>query len=198
MLKCLDAKVKAFSKNEIIIMTEDNISHIGIILSGKAQVERVDFIGNKNIVTMLTEGDLFAEALVCAGIKKSPVTVETVTGCEVMFIDYNRIITTCSVSCQFHLKLIENMIKVIAEKNIMLNQKLELVSKRTTRDKLLAYLFFQAQNQKSDKFEIPFTRNELADFLCVDRSAMSRELSRLRDDGVIKFHKNTFEISVKH
>jgi len=112
----------------------------------------------------------------------------------VLFIDYKKIVHTCSSACSFHNMLIENMIKVIAEKNLMLNQKLEYVSKGTTKDKLMMYLNVQAKKNNSKKFSIPFSRNELADFLCVDRSAMSRELCRLRDEGLINFNKNSFEI----
>jgi len=194
MLKCLNAIVRTYSKNRILLLMGDDISSVGIILSGSVLVVKEDEMGNKNILTEVRTGELFGETVVCAGITKSPVTVETLTGCEVMFIDYKRILRTCSSSCVFHTKLIENMIKVVAEKNIMLTQKVEYLSKSTTREKLILYLSNQSRQNNSKHFIIPFSRNELSDFLCVDRSAMSREISRLRDEGLINFNKNKFEI----
>lgn len=198
VLKCLNAKIKKFDKESVIIFQGDRIEHIGIILSGSIQISKNDFMGNKNILAELSESDIFGETLVSAQIKKSPVTVEAVTGCEIMFIDYNRIITTCSSACAFHAKIIGNMIKVLAEKNLMLNNKIEILSKRSIREKLMQYLIFQAERKRSREFDIPFSKNELADFICVDRSAMSRELSKMYDEELIRYDKNHFEILVEH
>lgn len=198
VLKCLNAKIKNFDKESIIIFQGDRIEQIGIILSGSIQISKNDFMGNKNILTELSTSDIFGETLVSAQIKKSPVTVEAVTGCEIMFIDYNRIITTCSSACVFHTKLIENMVKVLAEKNLMLNNKLEILSKRSIREKLMQYFIFQAEIKKSREFDIPFSKNALADFICVDRSAMSRELSKMCNEKLIQYEKNHFEILIEH
>lgn len=194
MLNCLNAKLSVYEKDNIIFLTGDNISQVGIILSGNVQVIKEDFLGNRTILTELSVGDIFGETFACAGIIKSPVTVLAVTGCEVLFIDYKKIITTCSSICIFHTRLIENMLKLLANKNLMLNQKIEFISKRTTREKLMFYFTVQMEKSKSNSFTIPFTRHELADFLCVDRSSMSRELCRMRDEGMLKFKGNQFEI----
>ncbi len=198
VLKCLNAKIKKFDKESIIIFQGDRIEQIGIILSGRIRISKNDFMGNKNILAELSQSDIFGETLVSAQIKKSPVTVEAVTGCEIMLIDYNRIITTCSSACVFHTKLIENMVKVLAEKNLMLNNKLEILSKRSIREKLMQYFIFQAEMKKSREFDIPFSKNALADFICVDRSAMSRELSKMCDEKLISYDKSHFEILVEH
>lgn len=198
MLKCLNAKVKKYDKESTIIFQGDNFEQIGIIISGRIRIVKNDFMGNRNIIAELSESDIFGETIVTAQINKSPVTVESVTGCEIMFIDYNKIITTCSSSCIFHTKLIENMIKVLAEKNFMLNNKLEILSKRSIREKLMQYFIFQAEVKKSRKFDIPFSKNALADFICVDRSAMSRELSKMCNEKIIHYEKNHFEILVEH
>lgn len=198
MLICLNAKVKQYNKDSMIIIQGDKISEIGIILAGKVQIIKNDFLGNKNIITELSESDIFGETIVSAKIEKSPVTVETVTGCEIMFIDYRKIITTCSSSCVFHTMLIENMIKVLAEKNIMLNQKIDILSKRNIREKLMQYFSFQAEMKNSAEFDIPFSKSELADFLCVDRSAMSRELSKMCNDKLISYSKKHFKLLVEH
>lgn len=194
MMNCLGAVTRTYKKDAIIFMTGDPITEVGIILKGTVQVIKEDLLGNRTIVAHLTEGDLFAETLACAGAVNSPVTTITMTNCEILFIGFRRIITTCSAACEFHTKLIENMLNLIAQKNILLNYKLGLLSQRTTGEKLKTYFLNEMEKASSCKFLIPFSRNELADFLCVDRSALSRELSKLRNQGKIDFNKNEFEI----
>ena len=147
---------------------------------------------NKNIVAFIEKGQLFGEAFACADLKILPVSVFSAEDSEIMLIDYRKIITTCSNTCSFHSKLIYNMLRIVANKNIILSQKIEFISKRTTKEKLLAYLSSEAKKAGSNSFSIPFSRQELADFLSVDRSAMSAELCKLRDSGVIEFNKNKF------
>jgi CRP-like cAMP-binding protein len=163
-----------------------------MVLSGSARVIKEDENGNVMILTELAASELFGEAFACAGIEQSPVTVLAAEDSEILCIDYKKITSSCSSACGFHSKLIENMLKIIAEKNLLLNQKIEILSKRTTREKLLA--FFDAQRGAAKKFSIPYNREELAHYLCVDRSAMSGELCKMRDEGLLKFHKNKFEI----
>lgn len=194
MMNCLGATERRYKKDTMIFMAGDPISEVGIILKGTVQVIKEDMLGNRSIVAHLTEGELFAETLACAGVLNSPVTTIAMTNCEILFIGFRRIITSCTSSCEFHSKLIENMLNIIAQKNIVLNYKLNLLSQRTIGEKLRTYFLSEMEKTGSDKFIIPFSRNELADFLCVDRSALSRELSKLRDQGKIKFNKNEFEI----
>lgn len=194
MLKCLDANIKQFDKEDIIIMTGSEINSVGIVLSGNVKIIEENIFGNQSIIAEIGEGHIFAETFACAGIEKSPVTVIASSACKIMFISFQRIIKSCSSACTFHTRLIRNMLHMIASKNLMLKDKIELLSQRTTRDKLLNYLNSMVKRQKTTKIVIPFNRNELADFLSVDRSAMSRELCKLRDEGVIEFNKNEFEI----
>jgi CRP-like cAMP-binding protein len=193
LLKCLESKIKTYEKDQIIMMEED-IPKMGVILSGSAQIIKEDFNGNKTIIDKIGKSGLFGETVVCAEIDKSPVTVIAEDECRVIFINYKRIITPCESSCSFHKKLIENMLKIIAGKNIMLNRRIQLISARSTREKLLSFLLSEKEKAGKSSFEISFDRNELADFLCVERSAMSRELGKLRDENIIKFNKNKFEI----
>jgi CRP-like cAMP-binding protein len=193
LLKCLESKIKTYEKDQIIMMEED-IPKMGVILSGSAQIIKEDFNGNKTIIDKIEKSGLFGETVVCAEIDKSPVTVIAEDECRVIFINYKRIITPCESSCSFHKKLIENMLKIIAGKNIMLNRRIQLISARSTREKLLSFLLSEKEKAGKSSFEISFDRNELADFLCVERSAMSRELGKLRDENIIKFNKNKFEI----
>ncbi|MDP4120426.1 MAG: Crp/Fnr family transcriptional regulator [Bacillota bacterium] len=194
ILSCLSAVTVNFDKKQAVLIEGDNTDKVGIVLSGQIQIIKEDFYGNRNIVAVFDEGKLFAETFVCAEIKTLPVSVFTTTESVIMFINFSKLINTCEKPCVFHNKLIYNMLRIIAKKNIILNQKIEFTSKRTTREKLLAYLSAEAKKAKSSSFIIPLNRQELADYLSVERSAMSAELCRLRDDGVLNFNKNNFEL----
>ena len=175
-------------------MEGDPVEAVGIVLSGKVRIIKEDFNGNVSIIGELLEGDIFGEAMICAGIKHSMVTVQAAQLCEIMFLDYRKIISLCSFACEYHKELIRNMIVLIANKNIMLTQKMEIIVKRTIREKLLSYFEFQSKAAKSRKFSISFNRTELADFIGTDRSSMTRELNNMQRDGLIRFSKNNFEL----
>jgi len=195
LLDCLGAKTQHYNKNEIIILSDSKVTSVGIILSGSAQIVKEDIMGNRTIMSELSEGEMFGEAFACANVGKIPVTVLTTTGCNVLFIQINRIVTTCSSACSFHTTLIKNMLQVLAQKNILLNNRMDILSQRTTREKILTYLSMQMKKHGKNKFRIPFSRDELADFLCVNRSALSRELSNMRDEKLLTYNKNEFEIN---
>lgn len=192
LLKCLSAKTRNYKKDEIILLAGNNVNFVGLILSGSVKIIKEDAHGNATILTKLLALELFGETFACAGVNHSPVTVQTAEDSEILFIDYKRSITSCTTACPFHTKLIENMLKLISKKNLLLNQKNEILSKRTTREKLL--LFFDNQRGRAKKFTIPYNREELASHLCVDRSAMSRELCKMRDEGLIDFNKSKFAV----
>lgn len=192
MLDCLQAKKCRYAKESIILLAGQPVSGIGVVLEGIVQVIREDANGNTSILAELEPGALFAEALACTKTKESPVTVRSVTDSAVLLLDYRRMLSSCPSSCAFHTTLIENMLYVLANKNRVLNQKIGYLSKRTTREKLIAYLSDQADLHRSRQFTIPFNRQELADYLCVDRSAMSAALCRLREEGVLDFHRSSF------
>lgn len=192
MLTCLGAKTETFDKKYTIFAEGNPARYIGILLSGSAQVVRVDYYGNRSILTGLEPGEVFAEAFACAEVPSIPVTVIANEPSEVMLIDCAHILHTCSNHCGFHQQLIFNLMKDLATKTLIFHQKLEITSKRTTRDRLLTYLFMQAQKAGSSSFEIPFDRQELADYLEVDRSGLSAEISRLRKEGVLESDKKHF------
>jgi len=139
----------------------------------------------------VTPGEIFAEALCCADVLKSPVTVIADTDSIVMFLSFSRILHICPNSCFFHTKLIENMLRLIADKNLQIQSRMEIVGLKSVRAKVTRYLesFKPKQGQG---FAIPFNREELADFLCVERSALSHELARMKKDGLIEYRKNEF------
>ena len=192
MLNCLTAKTVYYKKGDVILMSGDNVDFVGIVIQGDVKIVREDYNGNITILTKIPAPETFGEVFACAEIFHSPVTAQAATDSEIMLIDYKHIITSCTSACTFHAMLIKNMLKLIAKKNIALNEKNEILSKRTTKEKLLC--FFDQQRGAANNFTIPFNREEMAQYLCVDRSAMSNELSKMRDEGLIKFDKNKFEI----
>lgn len=194
MLRCLNAKTYGYQKGEIILLEGQPVSSVGAVLSGQVQVIKEDFAGNRNILAEIGPGGLFAESYACVRSGSLPVTVVSTTESEILWLDYTRVVTTCPSACRFHTQLVENMLTILASKNILLSQKIEHVSKRTTREKLLAYFSDQAAMHGSGEFDIPFSRQELADYLCVDRSAMSNELGRMRKDGILQFRFNHFRL----
>jgi len=194
LLKCLGCSFKDFQKNETLYLAGDFVREIGIVVSGKIHIVKDDAWGNSNIISEVLDGEMFAEAVVCGGGGALPVTVLAAAETRVCFLDFQRIVTTCSSACVFHALLIRNMIGIFARKNIQLTEKMEHITKRTTREKLLSYLSEQSRRQRSRSFQIPFDRQGLADYLSVERSALSAEMSKLKADGVIQYKKNRFEI----
>ncbi|MDR2507915.1 MAG: Crp/Fnr family transcriptional regulator [Candidatus Accumulibacter sp.] len=194
LLSCLSGRRRNYSKGETLLAEGGRLSAVGIVLSGSVHIVKEDFFGNCNIIAEISEGALFGEAIVCAEAERSPVNVIAAENSAILFIDYGRIVTTCPSACKFHSQLIKNMLRVLGQKNMSLVDKLEHITKRTIREKALSYLSGQAKQRGRKKIEIPFDRQQLADFLSVERSALSAELSRLRDEGIIKFQKNKFEL----
>ena len=192
VINCLYAKTAGYKKNDVILLSGEAVNSVGLVLSGSVQIIKEDIDGRITILTELGVSELFGEALVCAGLSQSPVTVLATENTEILLMDYKKIITTCTSACPYHTRLIENMLKLIARKNLILNQKNEILSKRTTREKLIA--FFDMQRGAAKRFTIPYNREELAFYLCVDRSAMSNELCKMRNEGLIKFQKSAFEV----
>lgn len=194
MLGCLGARVETFDKKYTIMAAGNSAKYIGIMLSGSAQIFQIDYFGNRSIVAGVGPSEMFCEAFACAEVAAVPVTVVANEPCEVMFIDCNHILHTCTNNCGFHQQLIFNLMKSLATKNIMFHRKIEITSKRSTREKIMAYLMFCAKKADSNSFDIPFDRQELADYLEVDRSGLSAEISKLRKQGIIKSYKKHFEL----
>ncbi|NLG10724.1 MAG: Crp/Fnr family transcriptional regulator [Coriobacteriaceae bacterium] len=194
MLQCLNARSIPYRKDEILLLAGQPIASAGLVLSGRVQIIKEDYSGNRTILTEVSPGYLFAEAFACAQSSHLPITVISVSECQILWLDVQRVVSVCSSACQFHTRLIENLLAILASNNILLNQKIDHLSKRTTREKLLSYLSDQAIRQGLDEFEIPFSRQELADYLCVERSAMSAELSRMQNDGLLCFKSRRFRL----
>ena len=194
MLACLGAKVAPFDKKYTIFAEGTPAKYIGIVLSGSVQIVQVDYYGNRSILSEMGESEVFAEAFACAESKALPVTVIANEPCEVMLIDCSHILHTCSNNCGFHQQLIFNLMKDLATKTILFHQRIEITSKRSTREKLMAYLMLQSKKTGRSSFEISFDRQELADYLEVERSGLSAEISKLKKEGIINNQKNHFEL----
>lgn len=194
MLTCLGAVLLPFEKGQTVLAEGSPARYLGIVLSGAVQVARVDYYGNRSILASIGPAGLFGESFACAGVEALPVDVIGAETGTALLIDAQRATRTCSSACQFHSRVIFNLLKLMATKNLMFNQKMEITSRRTTRDKLMAFLLSQAKQAGSDSFTIPFDRQELADYLEVERSGLSAEISRLRREGVIESSRNRFRL----
>jgi CRP-like cAMP-binding protein len=194
LLVCLSPKLAQYEKNDIVFMSGDSINSFGVVLSGQVQIVLEDYYGNRSILAQIGKRNLFGESFAFAENESLPVFVIAAAESKLLFLDCRRLASPCANSCAYHRQLIQNMLKILALKNISLTQKVELVSKKTIREKLLAYLSAEAQKAGKSSFSIPFDRQGLADYLSVDRSAMSAVLSKLRNEGIINFNKNKFEL----
>ena len=194
---CLSPDLRTYPKGALILREGDSSPAVGIVVSGSVHIVRDDISGARSILAEVPEGSLFGESYACSGTNRIPVTVVAATDAEVLFIDYQRIVGTCPSACAFHSKLIENMIAILAAKNVALSEKHEVLSRRSTRDKITAYLQSESRKAGAATFTIPFSRQEMADYLCVDRSAMSRELGRMQDEGLISYYRNSFRLHQK-
>lgn len=194
MLECMNAKVETFDKKYTVFSEGTPAKYIGIVLSGEAQIIQIDYYGNRSILGNIEPSDVFAEAFACAEMDSVPVTVIANEPSEIMLIDSSHILHTCQNNCFFHQQLIYNLMKDLATKVILFYQKIEIASKRTTKDKLMCYLMIQVKKSGSNSFTIPFNRQELADYLEVDRSGLCVEISKLKNEGIINCRKNYFEL----
>ena len=194
MLGCIGAYLKEYKKNQYIITLEENVEAVGILLSGKVDMIKEDLWGNKTLLVSMQKGDLFGERSSCGIVKHATGSFVADTASMILFLPFSRILRTCNMSCKFHHRLIENMVTVIAEKNIVLMDKVDILSKKTLREKIATYLLQEASKQQSLYFDIPLGRVQLAEYLCVDRSALTRELNTMKAEGYIDFDKNTFRV----
>lgn len=194
MLKCLQAEFHTYERNEYVFRQGEHINKLTILVNGKLLIQKDDFWGNRSIMNVVSPGDMFGEAYIApeSGALQNDVVAEEDS--EVLFLDVYKMITVCSNACKFHSILIKNLFIAISEKNRNLVQKIGHISKRTTRNKLISYLSEESRKHNSETFSIPFNRQQLADFLSVDRSAMSNELCKMRDDGLLTFDKNQFTL----
>lgn len=194
MLSCLDAHLVEYKKGEYVFRQGARLSAITILVKGSLHIQNDDYWGNRTIVNHVVEGEMFGESYIAPESGPLLNDVVAVEDSAVIFFDAARVMTVCSAGCPFHSMVVQNLFFSISEQNRRLLQKISYISKRTTKDKLISYLSEEAKRQNSASFTIPFNRQQLADFLSVDRSAMSNELCKMRDQGLLRFERNRFEL----
>ena len=194
MLSCLNARTISYKKGEYVFRQGEYLNNITVLVEGGLHVQSDDYWGNRSIINVITIGEMFGEAYAALGSGALLNDVVAVEDSTVIFFDVRRILTVCSSACKFHSLVVQNLFFAISEKNRMLVQKLGHMAKRSTREKLISYLSEESKRQSSPTFTIPFNRQQLADFLSVDRSAMSNELCKMRDEGLLIFEKNKFTL----
>ena len=194
LLECFHARVKRYEKEEMIIRQGSVISNIYLILEGGVNIEKDSYWGRRIIISRLGKNDNLALSFVGSKDVESSVDAITVENTVILVLSYEKCTSMCQNACTRHKVLINNLFQILAKENIELIQKIENVSQKTIRDKILTYLSNEAQKNHTSRFLIKFNRQDLADYLNVDRSAMSFELSKLQKEGLIKYNKNQFEL----
>ncbi|HEX3038122.1 MAG TPA: Crp/Fnr family transcriptional regulator [Oscillospiraceae bacterium] len=192
LLKCLGSHKQSYPKDDFIFLADESAPAVGILLSGKAQVIKENILGDSMIIGTLKDGDMFGETFACMGKETMPVSVVALEPCEVLLLDVGRIVHTCQTACPFHQQLISNLLRIMAGKNEILSRKMSFITHKTIRNRLEAFFYDQMEQSGTYKFTVPFNRNELADYLCIDRSAMCRELSHMKEDGILDYSGNNF------
>jgi CRP-like cAMP-binding protein len=197
MLPCLDAVEKKYQKGELIYHTGECVRSVGLVLSGGVNIVLDDFSGNSSILNHADPGQIFAETYAC--IPGEPLMVDVVADedSEILFLNVSRLMNVCRNACPYHNRLIQNLLQIAAMKNLALSRRSMHTSSKTIRGRLLSYLSEQAKHSGSSRFTIPFNRQELAEYLGVDRSAMSNELSKMQKEQLISFSKNSFQLKMQ-
>ena len=196
LLGCIGARVESFGKKYTVFSEGSPARYIGILLSGAVQIVQNDYYGNRSILTEVAPAEMFAEAFACAEIESIPVSIVAIEPSEVMLVDCHRVLHSCSNACSFHQQMIYNLMRDLAEQTIVFHRRIEITSKRSTREKLMTYLAQCAQKAGSSSFEIPFDRQELADYLEVDRSGLSVEIGKMKKEGLLENRKNRFTLLI--
>ncbi len=194
MLACIGGYTRQFGKGAPLSLSAEPAPSVGVVLSGSVQMVKEDVWGSQSILAVSHPGELFGESFVCSGSAQLSVSFYASEDTQVLYLPFHRVMHSCSHACQFHHQLIENMMTMVAVKNIKLMDKLEITSKKTLRERVLTYLSAEAQKSGSKYITLAMNRNELADYLCADRSALSRELSNMKKEGLLDYDRNTFTL----
>lgn len=194
MLKCLSAEERAYGKDAYIYRVGDVTGRLGVVMDGSVNIIKDDVWGNRRIIENIGRGQIFGETYACLKNEPLQVDVRTLELSHILFMDVNRILTTCSSSCDFHNRLIRSLMYVLAGKNLMLTRKMDIITPKSLRERVMVYLSQESVKQGGRVVTVPFNRQQMADYLSVDRSALSAELSRMQREGLIAYEKNRFSI----
>ena len=194
MLTCLSAEERTYGKDAYIYRAGDVTGRLGGVMEGAVNIIKDDVWGNRKIIENIGRGQIFGETYACLKGEPLMVDVQASERSRILFMDVNRILTTCSSSCDFHNRLIRSLMYVLAGKNLMLTKKMDIITPKSLRERVMVYLSQESVKQGCRTVTVPFNRQQMADYLSVDRSALSAELSRMQRDGVISYEKNRFTI----
>ena len=190
MLTCLSAEERTYGKDAYIYRAGDVTGRLGVVMEGAVNIIKDDVWGNRKIIENIGGGQIFGETYACLKGEPLMVDVQASERSRILFMDVNRILTTCSSSCDFHNRLIRSLMYVLAGKNLMLTKKMDIITPKSLRERVMVYLSQESVKQGCRTVTVPFNRQQMADYLSVDRSALSAELSRMQRDGVISYEKN--------
>ncbi|HIW80321.1 MAG TPA: Crp/Fnr family transcriptional regulator [Candidatus Acetatifactor stercoripullorum] len=194
LLSCLQAYEKSYEKNQVILHAGDMVDSLGMVLEGTVLIEADDIWGNRSILDKAECGQIFAETYALLPGEPLMVNVTAACCCRILFLNVRKLTQTCSASCPFHHKMIGNLLSLSAEKNLKLSRRIFHTSSKSIRGRLISYFSQQVRQNGSYQFTIPFNRKQLADYLGVDRSALSNELSKMQKEGILSYEKNTFRM----
>lgn len=194
VLSCLGAMARQYKKGEFIFLEGEYLDCIGAVMRGTVQMIKEDVWGQKSILLTMERGAVFGESFVCGDRKGSTVSFLAAADCRILLMNFHKVMKTCSAACVYHQRLVENMVILLARRNVQLMDKMEIISKKTIRGRILTWMSQQVQEQGSRRFVSPLGRLELADYLCVDRSALTRELGKMQEEGLLDYDKNLFEL----
>ena len=192
VMGCIGGSVMEVGREQPVFLEGAPATFVGLVLEGAVRLERQDYYGNRSIIGYVGPTELFCETYACAQVAHLPISVIADVDSRVLLMDCARITTGCSGACSFHSRIIHNLLGMVATANLRYDQKIQITSRRSTREKLLAYLNSEAKRQGCNRFSIPYDRQELADYLEVDRSGLSAEISKLRKEGILECHKSEF------
>lgn len=197
LLQCLNAAVREYEKGQIIYRAGQTVERLGLVLQGGVTIENDDIWGNKSILSHVGPGSIFGETYAC--IPGEPLLINAVAAeqSSILFLEVGRAMEGCTGGCSFHGRLTQNLLRICARKNLALSRRILHTSSKTIRGRLLSYFSEQAQKSGSRRFTIPFNRQQLADYLNVDRSALSGELSKMKAEGILTYEKNTFTLNTE-
>lgn len=196
LLECLQAKKEHFRKGTLLFSAEDRVTKTGIVLSGRINTVYEDIFGGRSIIDVMESGRLFCDAFSCTHLQRLPLHVVAQTECDVLLIESEKLLNSCTKACIFHQRLLQNLIRILAEKYAALNRKIIYLSGRSTRQKLLSYLAEQSRLSKGKPFPISFTQQELADYLFAERSGLSTELNKLKKEGLLTSKNGLYMLHV--
>lgn len=194
LINCLSPQIRYFAKNEIIILTGDSVHHVGIILFGTACAYTEYVNGSQTLISNLTPMSVFGEILFSTKTYKSPVTVYSTSDVAAAFIEYNKVYSMCTTACAAHRIFLQNMHKAIGDKYFYLFDRINILQEKRLRARIMTYLYALKSRSEASTVTIPFSKTMLADYLLVNRSALSKELRKMEQDGIISVNGREFKL----